>query len=345
MNNNFKILYTGILILFFVMLFIFFNNSMKLSKENFTSQEDLCRADSIYRSNNQRICSSYIQQANTSGYFGRTQEPCIADDGKFGVVQLTPTGSQCISLDNLLRTNAGAEEEEEYVCPEEEEGSWQSKTGGDDDDTVYTTACYPKNTNFEPICKKQNSNYGVIRVIPCSDTSKSKAKCGANYVNGKLITDPMTPCLPKSYDFNTYCQYYVGQNQIPQNAIPQSIGTKELLVGKSGNCWTNGTPDNSLARGVCSTNYYDNVNKLDSILYTGCTKLDDNAYTSFYNQCRNLAKKNNKKCDRIVPYDIEGYDCKPLYGRAKCLTNTDITLLSQKNKDITDFNNNIHGKI
>ena len=344
MNNNFKILYTGILILFLVILFIFFNNSMNLSKENFTAQQDRCRVDSIYSSNNQRICSEYIRQANTSGYFGRTQEPCITDDRKFGFVQLTANDSKCVSWDNLLGNNAG-EEEEEYVCPEEEEeGGWLSKSGGEDD-SVYTTECYLKNTNFEEICKKQKPNYGVIRVIPCSDTLKSKAKCGANYVDGKLITDPMTPCLPKSYDFNTYCQYYVGQSKIPQNAIPQSIGTKELLVGKSGNCWTNETPDNSLARGVCSTNYYDNVNKLDSILYTGCTKLDNNAYTSFYNQCRNLAKKHNKKCDRIVPYDIEGYDCKPLYGRAKCLTNTDITLLSQKNKDITDFNNNIHGKI
>ena len=344
MNNNFKILYTGILILFLVILFIFFNNSMKMSKETFTTEERLCITDSIYRSNNQRICSSYIQQANTSGYFGRTQETCITADSNFGIVQLTENGPKCVSLDNLLRNHLGTEEEED-LCPEEEEGSWQSKTEGDDDDTVYTTACYPKNTNFEEICKKENPNYGVIRVIPCIDISESKAICGANYVDGKLITDPMTPCLPKSYDFNTYCQYYIGQSQIPQNAIPQSIGAKELLVGKSGNCWTNGTPDNSLARGVCSTNYYDNVNKLDSILYTECTKLDNNAYTSFYNQCRNLADKHNKKCDRIVPYDIEGYDCKPLYGRAKCLTNTDITLLSQKNKDITDFNNNIDGKI
>jgi hypothetical protein len=201
------------------------------------------------------------------------------------------------------------------------------------------TNCYPNNTNFDSICKNINSTYGVKKIIKC-DSNNSKVECSKNYINGNFLGNmvTITPCLNKTDDFNTWCRYY-NNNPIPSGYNVNSIGAKNILVGKEGDCYfENGIPDNHSARAVCDYNHNDEVYKLES----ANNKIDYNLFTDCYPlKPTNFVKKCSELLD--IPYEhtfadqIMGYDCNPGFGRAKCIASKDIDNYTKSQYDESTF--------
>jgi hypothetical protein len=200
---------------------------------------------------------------------------------------------------------------------------------------VLDEECYPNNTNFDKICKTQNINYGIKKIIPC-DSNNSKVECDFNYINGKYYGDnvTITPCLNKSDDFDSWCRYYNNMSEIPSGYNINSIGSKNILVGALGDCYTNnGKPDNNSAKAVCDYKHMEEItrlepanNKINYNIYTDCLPLNEN---NFIPSCGKLLNTPNSIATQIM-----GYDCNPGFGRAKCLNSG----------DIYDFDNNFFNK-
>jgi hypothetical protein len=170
----------------------------------------------------------------------------------------------------------------------------------------------------------QNNNYGIKKLIPCN-TNYSKVECGLNYINGVDYGDDVTitPCLNKSDDFDTWCRFYNDKSKIPKGYNINSIGSKKVLVGSAGGCYTiNGKSDTNSARAVCDYKHMEQITRLDPAnnkinynIYTDCLPLNSN---NFIPSCINLM--NN---DSALVTQVMGYDCNPGYGRAKCLNEND----------------------
>ena len=190
---------------------------------------------------------------------------------------------------------------------------------------VLDKDCYPNSSNFDLICKMQNIKYGVKKLIPC-DSNNSKVECGLNYINGKNYGKNviMTPCLNKSDDFDNWCRYYNNTSNIPSGYNVNSIGSKKVLVGELGGCYTNnGKPDNNSARAICDYKHMEQVTRLEPAnnhinynVYTDCLPLNGN---SFIPNCITLMNNSSALVTQIM-----GYDCNPGYGRAKCLNSNDV---------------------
>jgi len=198
--------------------------------------------------------------------------------------------------------------------------------------------CLPNNTNFSEICRDKNPSYGIKSLNSCGG-GKSKVECGYNYLNGIKYPDnvTITPCLNKSDDFDVWCKYYTNINDIPSGYNVNSIGAKNTLIGRAGDCYLNdGKPDNNNARAICDNNHMENIkklepanNRIDYNIFTECFPLNS---TNFNLKCNNLLKDVDSQ--NIFVTQIMGYDCNPGYGRAKCI----------KNYDRVNFDNDFYKK-
>ena len=142
-----------------------------------------------------------------------------------------------------------------------------------------------------------------------------------------------TPCLNKTDDFNTWCQFYNTKNP-PTGISKNSIGEKNVYIGAYGACYNNdGSSNNNVARAVCSYNNYESLDKLDH-LTTGedidtPQILDYNKFTqclpiqsgNFVSKCQDLL--NSPNTGSVDAINIMGYDCNPGYARAQCIFNSD----------------------
>ena len=197
--------------------------------------------------------------------------------------------------------------------------------------------CYPNDTNFSKICSDQSPTYGVKSINSC-DKDTSSVVCDPNYLNGKYTgTSIITPCLNKTDDFDVWCKYY-NNKPVPEGYNINSIGVKNLLVGKEGECYLNNNiPDNSKARGVCDYNYIDNITKISS------SNLKDNNFTD----CSSINSNFNILCDnlskRSIASEIMGYDCNPGFARAKCINRNDAFIKNNQTNNLSNdtLTNNI----
>jgi hypothetical protein len=193
--------------------------------------------------------------------------------------------------------------------------------------------CYPKNTNFDALCKKAHPKNGIKQIIPCSNNT-AKVECGLNYINGVFYDDKIlrTPCHNIMTDFDTWCKYY-NSSSVPPGYNVNSIGSKEILIGSKGGCYySDGESDNSKASAICDYNHMDEIKKLppannsiDYNIFTDCRPIRG---SNFIRDCANLLKVDYKDAyaDQIM-----GYDCNPGFARAKCI----------KSKDMKVFNHNL----
>ena len=117
------------------------------------------------------------------------------------------------------------------------------------------------------------------------------------------------------------CLSTKGTNLRGQGYNINSIGSKKILYDKFGDCYnSNGDPDYNKARGLCSYNYLSDVSKIRPALnnldyneYTNCKPMNSN----FQEECKNILGIDK---DNVFAY-IDGYDCLPGFGRAKCIDN------------------------
>jgi hypothetical protein len=198
------------------------------------------------------------------------------------------------------------------------------------DSTYIDNKCYDNKTNFDKICRKYNKNFGIMNITPCN-ANTSKVSCGLNYVNGKFYGNDVyvTPCISKNDDFDTWCKYYSDKSLLPPGSNVNSIGTKYLLSGKSGDCYfDNGKIDTNSARGICDYNHIERIPKLEPIFkgakynkFTGCFPVN----TNFTTECSYLLE------DEAVATQIMGYDCNPGFFRAKCYSKSDIGNIQENN--------------
>ena len=193
-----------------------------------------------------------------------------------------------------------------------------------------TVKCYPNNTNFSKICSDQSPTYGVKSINSCNKDTSSVV-CDPNYLNGKYIGQPIiTPCLNKTDDFDVWCKYY-NNKPVPQGYNINSIGVKNLLIGKEGECYLNNNlPDNSKARGICDYNYINNITKISSSNlknnnFTDCSPINSN----FNILCSNLSQKS-------IASEIMGYDCNPGFARAKCIGENDVFINNNSSNNLSD---------
>jgi hypothetical protein len=207
--------------------------------------------------------------------------------------------------------------------------------------------CIPLSQNLDGICKENGSTWGIQSVKKCSSENLVNLTCGNNYVNGQYLGKDnfTTPCLNKSDDFNTWCQFYNTKNA-PEGISKNSVGAKNVYIGANGGCYNNdGSSNNNFARAVCSYNSYQSIDKLD-YLTTGEDVdipkiLDYNKFTkclpiqsgNFISDCQNLL--NSQTQGSVDAINIMGYDCNPGYARGKCIFNNDY---------INGLHNNLVGK-
>ena len=201
--------------------------------------------------------------------------------------------------------------------------------------------CFPSNTDFGTVCDNYGGNqFGVLKTQSCNNNQGKKVQCEPMVFNGidyKNKDNFATPCLDKSLDFDTMCNNYMPEsiqsNIVNKGYTQSSSGLKEKLIGKDGDCYvSNGKPDNSKARGICSLKHNNEIPKLDPFIYnqdtnvfTTCNKMNS---SDFVDKCSSLLniQKNN------VYADISGYDCFPGYGRAKCIDKNEM-------KDVSLYTN------
>lgn len=170
-----------------------------------------------------------------------------------------------------------------------------------------------------------NHNYGIQSISKC-DNDKVKVTCKLNNFNFIEHNDIIsaTPCLDKSINFNDACRIYqpTDTNLKSQGYNINSIGSKKILYDKFGDCYnSNGDPDYNKARALCSYNYLSDVSKITPTL----NNLDYNEYTN----CKPMNSNFQDECASILGIDkekvfanINGFDCLPGYGRAKCINKT-----------------------
>jgi hypothetical protein len=181
------------------------------------------------------------------------------------------------------------------------------------------------------ICKIRNpssNNYGLKSIISCTgtnNTNKSKFECAElnfnqkDYKNNNDVINA-TSCINNSIDFNEACRIFqpINANLKTQGYNVNSIGSKEVLYGINGDCYDSyGNEDVNKARVLCSYKYNTNMTKLDHVpnnydynVFTGCKNIKSN----FNQECETLLGKT----DKVYAY-INGSDCLPGFGRAKCV--------------------------
>ena len=193
-------------------------------------------------------------------------------------------------------------------------------------ETIDLTGCYPNNTNFDAICKRENSEYGIKEVTACTNTH-SKVTCDRNYLDGvNYHNTVITPCLNKSDDFDVWCNFY-NNKPTPPGFNVNSIGANKILVGKKGDCYNNnGTSDNSSARAICDYNHVNTLYKLELAVGKNdiLSKLDpthnimdtrnsndNDRSSSTSNDDNDSKKKKHKKKNHEIMYNVFTH-CRPL---------------------------------
>ena len=203
------------------------------------------------------------------------------------------------------------------------------QTGSDD--------CINK-TDIGKVCSARHGsyNYGIKTMTDCDDKSKVKVTCELNNFNSVQYENIIsaTPCLDKSINFNEACRVYqpTDKDLRSEGYNINSIGSKKILYDKFGDCYnSNGDPDYNKARGLCSYNYLSDVSKITPAL----NNLDYNEYTN----CKTMNSDFQDKCATILGIDkkdvfayIDGYDCLPGFGRAKCINNKKKLQVSKSEK-------------
>ena len=213
-------------------------------------------------------------------------------------------------------------------------GSTSADTGSGSDNTsnvplsgTTSDSCINK-ADVGKVCSVRHSgayNYGVKSMTDCTgnDEGKVKVECALNNFNSVQYNDIIsaTPCLDKSINFNDACRVYQpsDRNLRDQGYNINSIGSKKILYDQFGDCYnSNGDPDYNKARGLCSYNYLSDVSKITPAL----NNLDYNEYTN----CKPMNSNFRDECATILGIDendvfayIDGFDCLPGYGRAKCI--------------------------
>lgn len=156
---------------------------------------------------------------------------------------------------------------------------------------ITDTNCYDSSkTDFQEKCNIEVGKlYGLKYKtnINC-DKNKMRGVCDMNYMNGHKIPEgDVTKCLPVTSDFNYICKdLFTDQHSI------KSIDYKTCHKG--------------FARGVCATNYKDEVPLYG--VSTACFKWN----TNFQNECK------KKYGNDYIISNKDGLNCVPSYGRGVC---------------------------
>jgi len=187
------------------------------------------------------------------------------------------------------------------------------------------------------------SQYGVKNIEECSppDPNGVKVKCGKMFFNGKKYTGIYTfatDCYDKSLDFDALCNQYM-PNNIKNNSKKKgynvnSAGVSEKLYGINGSCYlNNGESDTSKIRGICNLRSDQTLPRLSPFTYLNNKEINDN---NKFTDCKNIETGNFvDNCSQLLDIpkqdvyaDINGYDCLPGYGRAKCVDKKSALTLS-----------------
>jgi hypothetical protein len=232
-------------------------------------------------------------------------------------------------------------------------GGGSSGTGGSSSTPLGATTkdtCINK-ADIGKICSARNGgayNYGIKTMTPCSgnDEGKVRVECELNNFNSIQYENIIsaTPCLDKSINFNEACRIYqpTDRDLRSQGYNINSIGSKKILYDKFGDCYnSNGNPDYNKARGLCSYNYLSDVSKITPAL----NNLDYNEYTNckpmnseFQEECKNILGIDK---DKIFAY-IDGYDCLPGYGRAKCIKKKKLEISKSEQQFLANARNEFY---
>ena len=272
--------------------------------------------------------------ASLSNMLWRSSGPCVTSENKYGVY-FGGDASKCVSLEDLNKKMEEAEEKASSsklplmkvkMSIDEEQLQIFEPPLPDSDNA---TDCFPTDSDFDAICRLKNGmDYGLIEKVDCVEEGKVRAKCGRGYVDERKMPGNLTPCMDNSTDFNTLCPFFVSLEDIPEGNTYNSVGVKSILPGKMGGCYQINSsgqmrPDPTKSRAICSTNFVDTLPKLDPIyqyqvknVFTDCLAIDSN----FTNTCKDLL---NIDYTDTLATEIEGYDCKPGYARAKCFNLND----------------------
>jgi hypothetical protein len=239
---------------------------------------------------------------------------CIIDNNQYGICD---SNYNCIPFKEVVVTTN--DDNNDKNIPQDQSVPVKPPSPSQPDTCI-------KNQDFDALCKTFNSNYGV----KLSDTKNcldgyTEIECGVNYINGKSYAKNaiITPCLSKSIDFDSMCQYYNNNSNVPRGYNVNSIGATKILIGKDGDCYSNnGTPDLNKARAICNYNSIQTLPKLN----TSNDKIDYNKFTECMpinsNFIKRCSKKLKTKVSNARASDVMGYDCLPGFYRAKCIYNS-----------------------
>ncbi len=273
---------------------------------------------------------------------------CTTTTGTMGIRMNDGT---CISLGSQQNTTkkstqikSGSEKSGSYMGLEQSTSSEQQETLSDTLDPTSVrpnptdqNQCITKNSDYGQVCKlRYGSQSGVDKIEECDslDTNSVKITCSNMTFNGKDYSNDgsyvfSTECIDKSLDFDDMCNSYM-LNSIKDESRPNgynvySAGVSEKLIGIEGSCYlNNGESDQTKARGICNLKSNQTLPRLSPYTYVDNHELND--YNKF-TDCKNIETGEFvEDCQRLLDVtedkvyaDINGYDCLPGYGRAKCV--------------------------
>ena len=263
---------------------------------------------------------------------------CVTSDGDYGNYY----NDTC----HPFATSTAPSNKAIYTVSDSGDGTWSNVGSADVDTNTNTNTNTNTDADTTPlgattkdtcinkadigkVCSARHGgyNYGIKTMTECSgdDAGKVTVECALNNFNSIQYENIIsaTPCLDKSINFNEACRVYqpTDRDLRSQGYNINSIGSKKILYDKFGDCYnSNGNPDYNKARGLCSYNYLSDVSKITPAL----NNLDYNEYTN----CKPMNSDFQDECKNILGIDkedvfayIDGYDCLPGFGRAKCINN------------------------
>ena len=203
------------------------------------------------------------------------------------------------------------------------------------DVTTDQTECVKKNSDYGQVCKNRFGNqFGVEKIEECEQADENGVKviCKKMYFNGKNYTGKntfSTDCFDKTLDFDALCNQYmpdtIKNSSRPNGYNINSAGVSEKLHGIDGSCYlNNGESDTTKVRGICNLRSDQTLPRLSPFTFTNNKEIND--YNKF-TDCKNIETGNFiNECEEMLDIpednvfaDINGYDCLPGYGRAKCV--------------------------
>ena len=279
------------------------NKENNLQSEIEQAKESCSRISSL-----QEELRKYQDENDTTNF---AQGPCIYGEGKVGM-KLLSKGNICLPLEAVYSEdcscdgNKKEESSSEIGINQEDLDNCMASLNKEGNGNM--TGCYPKNSDFDKICKEkygQLYNSCTISECPKPFVDKYRSSCEMEILSELSLNSNefTTPCYNYYEPLDNICKSLAKK----YNKVNfQKYGVKKYIScgnnkrkAKCSDCYNNGLPTHPTNTTTCESTSIPNLN------------------FKFRSLCKSLGNKINQD---LVPYNIKPYDCSFGKMRAECIS-------------------------